>query len=70
MDKQQEKIIKKYVIHGIPMSSIKNMCKDLNISEKKLMNYISGQTMAVIGNEGILYEHDVIRFIKGLPIND
>lgn len=67
---QKEEIIKRYVVSGIPMSSVKRMCDDLNVSEKKLMDYMFGQTMAMVGSEGLLYEWDVMRFIKGLPVID
>lgn len=67
---QKEDIVKKYVVRGIPMSSVKMMCDDLDIDEKALMKFMNGQTMAMVGGEGLLYEWDVMRFIKGLPVID
>lgn len=67
---QKEEIVKKYVVRGIPMSSVKMMCEDLDIDEKELMKFMNGQTMGLVGGEGLLYEWDVIRFIKGLPVID
>lgn len=64
---EQEKIVSKYVVSGIPMSCVKAMCDELNVNEKRLMEYMNGQTMGMIGNEGVIYEWDIMRFIKGLP---
>ena len=63
-------IVDKYVVSGIPASSIKAMCKELNVNKDKLNEFLNGQTMAMIGNEGIIYSTDVKRFIRGLPVID
>lgn len=68
--KQKEDIVKSYVVSGIPMSSVEAMCDELNVSEKRLTEFMNGQTMAMVGGEGLLYEWDVMRFIKGLPVID
>lgn len=67
---QKEEIVRKYVVSGIPMSSVDMMCEELGVTRKELADYMFGQTMAMVGGEGLLYEWDVIRFIKGLPVID
>lgn len=67
---QKEEIVRKYVVSWIPMSSVDMMCEELGVTRKELMDYMFGQTMAMVGGEGLLYEWDVIRFIKGLPVID
>jgi len=63
-------IIDQYTVTGIPMGSVKAMCKELGIKEKDLMKYMYGQTMALVGNEGMLYPWDIKRFVRGLPCID
>jgi hypothetical protein len=65
MDK--EKIIDQYTVTGVPMSNIKNMCDELNISETRLMDFLKGQTMGLVGGEGMVYPWDIKRFINNLP---
>lgn len=67
---QKEDIVKKYVVAGIPLSNLKLMCDELKISEKELMEYMFGSTMAMVGGEGLLYDWDVMRFVRGLPVID
>ena len=67
---QKEDIVKKYVVAGIPMSNLKMMCEELKVTENELMEYMFGQTMAMVGGEGLLYEWDVMRFVKGLSVID
>ncbi len=68
----QEEILSKYVvrcypIEGVPESLLEPMCVELGVSHKKLMKYLCGQTMGLVGKEGIIYSGDIWRFIKGLP---
>lgn len=65
-----EKIISSYVVSGVPASSISNMCKELNINEKGLEEYLYGQTMGLIGDEAIVYECDILRFVRNQPVID
>jgi hypothetical protein len=43
------------------------MCKDLNINEDALNEFLVGQTMGVVGGEPMVYPYDIKRFINGLP---
>lgn len=65
-----EHIVDQYTMTGVPMTSITAMCKDLHISEKKLMKWLFGQTMGVVGGVGMVYPWDIKRFLAGLPIID
>ena len=67
---KQEEIVNHYTREGVPMSSLKRMCREAKISYPKLCKFLNGQTMGLIGNEPIVYPGDIIRFIKGLPNND
>lgn len=68
--KEQEYLIDQYTVSGVPMDSIKDMCKQLGISESKLMKWLNGQTMGVVGGVGMVYPWDLKRFINGLPVVD
>ena len=68
--KTPEQVIDSYTVRGVPMSLIPVMCKELKISEKKLMSWLNGQTMGLVGGEGLVYPWDIKRFINGLPNND
>jgi len=63
-------IVNNYTIQGVPESLLKKMCRDARISYPKLMKELTGQTMALVGNEGVIYPSDIIRFIKNLPVID
>lgn len=65
-----EEIINKYTIAGVPKSSLPSLCKDLNINEDRLREFLNGQTTALIGGEPVIYVEDIIRFVKGLPVID
>ncbi len=62
---QQTKIVGQYTVHGVPMSSLKQMCRDAKISYPKLKKALYGQTMGVVNNEGMVYPGDIINFING-----
>lgn len=71
MDKyKQEEIVNHYTIEGVPMSSLKKMCREAKISYPKLCKFLNGQTMGLCGLEVMVYPWDIIRFINGLPNND
>lgn len=63
-------IIEKYTVYGVPLSSLKRMCKELEINEDLLHEYLNGQTMGLIGGESLIYVDDIVRFIKRLPVID
>ena len=63
-------MINKYIISGVPSSSIPALCKEFNVNESAFYEFMNGQTVGVIGNEAIYYECDIIRFLRGLPNND
>jgi hypothetical protein len=65
MDK--ENIIDKYTVTGVPSTSLPEMCKELNINEEALMDFLCGQTMGYIGGVTLIYPWDLKRFINGLP---
>lgn len=66
----QEKlqIIDKYTFSGVPEERISDLCKELNINEDLLNEYLAGQTMCMLG--AVVYPDDIKRYIKGLPNND
>lgn len=66
----KDEIVDNYTIHGVPISLIPAMCKELKISEKKLMKWLNGQTMGLVGGEGVVYPWDIKRFIRGLKCID
>jgi hypothetical protein len=66
----KEKIVDQYTVTGVPTSLLPAMCKELNINEDKLNEWLKGQTMAMVGNEGLVYPWDIKRFINNLPIID
>ena len=66
----KEEIVDNYTVHGVPMSIVPRMCKELHISEKKLMKWLFGQTMGLVGGEGLVYPWDIKRFIRNLKILD
>ena len=67
---KQIAIMSAYVAHGVPSSSLKEMCRKMKISYPKLCKYLTGQTCQLVGKETYTYEHDILRFIKGLPVID
>ena len=68
--KKQVEIMERYVIQGVPYSSLPRMCREAKISYPKLMKYLRVQTMAIVGGEGVVYSWDIERFINGLPCID
>lgn len=66
----KEHIVDQYTTTGVPMTSITAMCKELHISEKKLMKWLSGQTMGLVGGVGMVYPWDIKRFVNNQPIID
>jgi len=67
---EQIKIVDLYTVSGVPVYQLKKMCREAKISYPKLMKELRGQTCAVVGNIGIIYPCDIIRFIKHLPVID
>ncbi len=67
---EQASIVARFTIEGVPMSLLPAMCKELNINSDRLNEFLNGQTMAVIGNESVVYVGDIMRFIRGLPVID
>ena len=63
----KDTIVDRYTVSGVPMSSLGRMCKDLNINEDALNEFLVGQTMGVVGGEPMVYPYDIKRFINGLP---
>lgn len=63
-------ILRQYVVSGVPDSSLKAMCKELDINEEKLREYLRGQTCALVGNEPLIYSWDIERFLNNLPVID
>lgn len=63
------KIIDSYTVTGIPFSSLPRLCKELNINEEGLHEYLQGQTMGLVGGEGLVYPHDIIRYLRRLPVS-
>lgn len=68
--KKQEEIVDQYTITGVPISRIPAMCKELDIDESLLMDWLTGQTMGLVGGEGVVYPWDIKRFLRGLPVID
>lgn len=66
----KEQIVDSYTVQGVPQPSLKRMCKEAKISYPKLMKWLQGQTMALVGGEPMIYPWDIKRFINGLPNND
>lgn len=64
MKKTKQQILKSYVVSGVPSSLISLMCKEMRISEKKLNKWLNGQTMALIGNETVIYTYDLERYLN------
>ena len=67
---QQIDIVAQFTVHGVPRSLLKDSCRKAHISYPKLMLYLYGQTMGLVGGEGIVYPWDIERFINGLPCMD
>lgn len=63
-------IVDKFTVSGVPTSLIPEMCKELNINEDMLNEFMRGQTMGMVGGEGVVYASDIKRFIRGLPVID
>jgi hypothetical protein len=68
--KNKLQIIASYTISGVPASSLPNLCKDLNINQNKLNEYIQGQTVMAIGNEAIIFATDIEKFVAGVGNTD
>ena len=60
----KEEIIDSYTVTGVPESSIPAMCKQLNINEDKLNEWLGGQTCALVGGETLIYPWDIKRFVR------
>ena len=60
----KEQIIDSYTVTGVPASRIHDMCKELNINEDKLNEWLSGQTCALVGGETLIYPWDIKRFVR------
>jgi hypothetical protein len=71
MDKlTPQEIIRQYTVTGVPRSMIPMMCKELNINEDKLTEWLNGQTCGLVGGEAMIYPWDIERFIRNLPVID
>ena len=72
MDKQtrQFKTVDRFVIQGVPYSSLPALCKELGADETALKEYLNGQTMGLVGNEPLVYPWDIKRFLRKLPVID
>jgi hypothetical protein len=68
--KNKLQIIASYTISGVPVSSLPNLCKDLNINQDKLNEYLQGQTVMAIGNEAIIFATDIEKFVAGIENTD
>jgi hypothetical protein len=66
----KDEIVDNYTVHGVPESLVKNMCKELKIDEKKFWKFMCGQTMGLVGGEGLIYPSDIKRFIRSLSNMD
>jgi hypothetical protein len=65
--KNKEQIVDQYTVSGVPMTSLGRMCKELNINEDSLRDFLVGQTTGVVGDVPMVYPWDIKRFINGLP---
>jgi len=53
---------------GYLISNIKEVLEPEKFTE--FANWISGQTVGVFKGESLVYQHDFLRFLKGLPVLD
>ncbi len=69
LNKQKLKLIKvKNAYSGYLISNIKEVLEPEKFAE--FLSWISGQTVGVYKGEPLVYEYDLARFLKGLPILD
>ena len=61
--KEQEEIVDRYTTTGVQGSSMKSMCREAKISYPKLVEFLQGQTMGMVGKEPMIYPWDIKRFI-------
>lgn len=69
LSKPKLKLVKrKNTYDGYLISNIKEVLESEEFV--KFTNWISGQTVGIYKGKGLVYQHDFIRFIKGLPVID
>jgi len=61
---EKEKIVKGYVVSGVPLSSMPKLCKELKVNYNDFEKFMFGQTMGLIGGETIIYECDILNFLS------
>ena len=68
--KEIENLVNKYVVSGVPESSIKGLMFEANRSVEKFKYYMADQTVACVGDESLYYVGDVIRFLENKEVID
>ena len=69
LNKPKLKLIKsKDSYDGYLIGNIEEVLEPEQFAE--FANWISGQTVGIYKGECLVYEHDFVRFLKGLPVLD
>ena len=69
LNKPKLKLIKrKDSYDGYLLGNIKEVLEPEKFTE--FANWISGQTVGIYKGESLVYQHDFVRFLKGLPVLD